>query len=249
MYEVGALFGLMILLASCGGGQSTNNSAPQQQSPGLPTGISQATLRFGQSQYTYYVYTPSTYSASNPGPAMLLIHGGGGNGLDLLPYWKNLAESQRMILVGPTFPLGAQFETQVKDLYPALMNDARKTWTVDANRIYIFGYSAGGYTSFDAALLDSTYFASAGVFAAIITPDYYWEVQQATRKTPIAIYLGDHDQFFTVAQVQATRDELVANGFTVHLVVLPNQDHNYGAAATSVNADLWSFFSHYSLAP
>jgi hypothetical protein len=32
-------------------------------------------------------------------------------------------------------------------------------------------------------------------FAAIITPDSYWIVQNAQRGTPIAIYIGDHDQF------------------------------------------------------
>lgn len=238
------------LETNCGGGSSNsaqNTTQQQQQSQTLPPGVRQATFQFGTAQYTYYVFTPSSYNASHPPPAVLLVHGGGGNGLDILPLWRDLAETKGIILVAPTFPLGAQFETQVKTLYPALMDAVRQSLTIDGNRIYVFGYSAGGYTSFDAALLDSTYFAAAGVFAAIITPDYYWEIQQAVRKTPIAIYIGDHDEFFTVAQVQATRDELVANGFTVHLTIYPNQDHNYGAIASMVNNDLWAFFSQYSL--
>jgi dipeptidyl aminopeptidase/acylaminoacyl peptidase len=127
------------------------------------------------------------------------------------------------------------------------MDTVKQSWHFDPHRAYVFGYSAGGYSTFDAATLDSTYFASAGVFAAIITPDYYSIITQAQRKTPIAIYIGDHDQFFTLAQTRATRDVLVANGFTVHYVELPNQDHNYAAASAQVNSDAWNFMSQYSL--
>jgi len=70
-------------------------------------------------------------------------------------------------------------------------------------RIYLFGISPGGYTVFDVNMFDSQYFTARGVFAAVITPDYEWIVQKATREIPIAIYMGDHDQYFTVAQPRA----------------------------------------------
>jgi dienelactone hydrolase len=113
---------------------------------------------------------------------------------------------------------------------------------IDAQRIYLFGFSAGGYTVFGAGMLDSQ-FAGGGVFAAVLTPDYDWIGQRATRKIPIAIYIGDHDQFFTVAQAQRTRDLRAANGFLVRLTVFPNLDHNYGAVAATVNPGVWNFFT------
>ncbi len=127
------------------------------------------------------------------------------------------------------------------------MDSVKKQANIDPNRIYVFGYSAGGYVTFDAATLDSTYFAAAAVFADIIAPEYYGIIQQAKRNTPIAIYLGDHDQFFSVKQAQATRDRLAANGFPVHFVVIPDRDHNYAAASAFVNNDAWKFMSQYSL--
>ena len=64
---------------------------------------------------------------------------------------------------------------------------------IDARRIYVFGVSAGGYTVFDICMFDSQYLATGGVFAAVITPDLDWIVHRATRKIPIAIYIGDHE--------------------------------------------------------
>jgi dipeptidyl aminopeptidase/acylaminoacyl peptidase len=127
------------------------------------------------------------------------------------------------------------------------MDTARSEWKIDAKRIYLFGVSAGGFTVFDAGTFDSQYFAAGGVFAAVITPDFDWILQKATRKTPFAIYIGDHDEFFTVAQAQRTHDVLAANGFPVRLTIFPNLDHNYGAVANTVNADVWNFFSQASL--
>jgi predicted peptidase len=158
--------------------------------------------------------------------------------------WQDFAQQNGIILVGPTLPLGGNFETAVvPQLYPTIMDTVASEWSIDSQRIYLFGVSAGGYTVFDAGMFDSQYFAAGGVFAAVITSDYDWIIQKATRKIPIAIYIGDHDQFFTVAQAQSTRDLLAQSGFPVRLTIFPNLDHNYGAVASVVNADVWNFFS------
>jgi predicted esterase len=226
-------------LLGCGGPSKT-------ASPGFPQvpGLAQRQVQFQQVVYPFYVFVPSSFDGAPPMPAILLIHGGGGNGPDLIQTWQNFAEQTGIILVGPTLPLGGTFETAVTpQLYPMIMNAARGEWSIDAQRIYLFGVSAGGYTVFDVCMFDSQYFAAGGVFAAVITPDFDWIVQRAVRKIPIAIYIGDHDEFFSVAQAQSTRDLLAANGFAVRLTIFPNLDHNYGAVADTVNAEVWNFFS------
>ena len=207
-----------------------------------------ASFTFQGVEYPNVVRLPSGYDGSHPLPAILLLHGAHGKGQDMIDLWKSFADSHQVILVAPTLPLDAEFEKLVPRLFLALMESVRQKSNIDPKRIYVFGYSAGGYVTFDAATLASTYFAAAAVFADIIAPEYYPIIQQAQRKTPIAIYLGDHDQFFSVKQAQATRDRLIANGFPVHFVVIPNQDHNYAAASAFVNNDAWKFMSQYSLA-
>jgi poly(3-hydroxybutyrate) depolymerase len=229
----------VIFLIGCG----TNPKVPNLQFSQVP-GLAQRQVQFQQAVYPFYVFVPSSLKGTHPLPAVLLIHGGGGKGPDLIASWKTFAEQNGIVLVGPTLPLGGDFETAVAtQLYPMIMDAARQEWNIDPKRIYLFGVSAGGYTVFDASMFDSEYFAGGGVFAAVITHDYDWIVQKAQRKIPIAIYMGDHDEFFTVAQAQATRDLLAASGFPVRLTIFPNLDHNYGAVAGTVNADVWNFFA------
>lgn len=217
-------------------------SAPSEQ-----TGVVARAMHYNGNDYPFAVYVPSTYKSGTALPALLLVHGAGGNGWDFIENWRAFAEAKRIILVAPTLDESAAAETQVPQVFPRIMDTVQSEWSVDPKRRYLFGYSAGGYFVYDAALLNADYFAAAGVFAAVIQPDYDGIVSEAKRKTAIAIYLGDRDPYFTFAQGRRTRDLLVAGGIDVHYVELPNQDHNYPAASASVNADVWKYLEAHPL--
>jgi poly(3-hydroxybutyrate) depolymerase len=177
----------------CCGGSSPNPAS--QQFPQFP-GLAQRQVQFQQVVYPYYVFVPSAYDGTHTLPPILLIHGGGGKGPDIISAWQSFADKNGIILVGPTLTLGGDFETAVvPGLYPLIMNAASSEWKIDPKRIYLFGVSAGGFTVFDAGMFDSQYFAAGGVFAAVITPDFDWILSKATRKTPFSIYIGDHGEF------------------------------------------------------
>ena len=61
------------------------------------------------------------------------------------------------------------------------------------------------------------------------------------------MYMGDHDQFSTLAQARRTRDLLLKNNFPLHYVELPNQDHNFAIAAPKVEPDAWKYLSQFTL--
>jgi poly(3-hydroxybutyrate) depolymerase len=194
-------------------------------------------------QYSFVVYVPTTYVATKPLPALLLVHGAGGNGPQFLEYWRAFAELKGIILIAPTLDLSAAAETTVPVVFPRIMSTVEQEWSVDASQRYLFGYSAGGYFVYDAALLSANYFAGGAIYAAVIQPEYDWIVRDAQRATSIAIYLGDHDQFFSVQQGRRTRDLLLAAGMNVHYVELADHDHEYGSVADSINADAWTFLT------
>lgn len=241
-------FLLAFWLNGCSG-QSTKTSAQPAPTPNpSAAGLIERQVQFQQVSYPFWVFLPSAYDGKHVLPAILLVHGAGGNGPDFLNAWRDFADKTGIILVAPTVPDGTNFEIKVvPGLYPMIMDRAQSEWLIDPRRIYLFGFSAGGYTVFDAGLPDSQYFAAGGVFAAVITPDFDFLLPEATRKIPFALYIGDHDEFFTLAQAQRTVDVLTADGFKVHFVVFPGLDHNYGAVAAQVNADVWNFFSQVSL--
>jgi poly(3-hydroxybutyrate) depolymerase len=207
----------------------------------------QCLVRFEQTDFTYYVYVPPSYDGRRTLPAVLLLHGGGGNGLDSISAWRQLAETNGILLIAPTLPTGPALEPKVHELLHTILASAMQQRKIDFRRIYLFGHSMGGVFGFDAALLDSETYAAAAVHAAAIDPEYDWIIKRAKRKLPIAIYVGDHDQFFSLDRTRRTRDVLAAAGFDVHYLEIPHHDHNYATVAGEVNRDAWTFFSQHSL--
>src|SRR5262249_46480741 len=49
----------------------------------------------------YYLYVPPGISADHPGPLLVTLHGSGGNGSSFPTAWKDVADRERMIVVGP----------------------------------------------------------------------------------------------------------------------------------------------------
>lgn len=214
-------------------------------SPG--SDIISSTLNFGGTNYRYYLFCPASKEAHGALPLLFLVHGAGGNGQSFLRLWQNFARQNNLALLAPTLHLGSDLEREVAGLFPAFVEDAQGKCKVDPQRVYLFGYSAGGYLTFDAATLDSTQFAAAAVLAGVITPDYDWILDRAQRKTPIAMYIGDQDEWFSLAQSQRTRNALLAKGFPVHYVEISQQHHNYTANLEWVQRDSWNFMSSYPL--
>ena len=105
----------------------------------------------------------------------------------------------------------------------------------------------GGYLAYDAAMFESRYFAAVGVHGMRLAEEYAWIVGKAERKIPIAIYIGDYDQFSSIDSLHKTRDLLRKQGFPVHYVEYVNHDHNYYDRSDEINADAWKFFKENPL--
>ena len=132
-------------------------------------------------------------------------------------------------------------------VFRCVLKDAAAFTALDAKQIYLFGHSMGGYLAYDGAMFDSDLFAAVAVHAMGIEPAYDGIVKNATRKTPIKIYIGDQDQFVPLAGVRRTRDLLLREGFPVEYQEMNGHDHNYYTLAEKINADAWKFFLRHRL--
>jgi predicted esterase len=187
----------------------------------------------------YVAYVPP--AANAPLPVLILLHGAGDRAENFAQAWKRLAQKKQIVLIAPQLPRDPSLEPQIPKILPCLVDNVRKQASLDSHRIYLFGYSMGGYLAYDGALLDSDYFAAAAIHAMGIADEYASIVQRATRKIPISISIGDQDQMVSLAQVRKTRDLLKKSGFPVHYQEIPNHTHNYYEISDTINDDVWRF--------
>jgi predicted esterase len=116
-------------------------------------------------------------------------------------------------------------------------------YTIDGRRIYLFGHSAGANFALQMAILESEFFAAAAIHAGAVSSDYFSIFDHATRKIPLAIFIGDRDQFYPIDVVRAVNTALQKRGFSVLYEEIQGHDHSYKAVAPKINEDIWSFYS------
>src|SRR5581483_3635388 len=204
--------------------------------------VNSRTAQCGKVEQTYLYFSPTE---TRNLPAVVLLHGAGDQPLNMLDAWKSFAADKKIVLLAPKLPRDPKFEDGAPEVFRCVVEDAKRVASIDPSRVYLFGNSMGGYLAYDGAMFESEYFAAIAVHAMRIADDYAWIVNRAHRKTPIAIYIGDHDQFFSQESVRKTRDLLRKSGFPVHYVELSRHDHNYYALSDQINEDAWDFLKQF----
>jgi predicted esterase len=195
---------------------------------------------------TYQLFRPDTGASR---PAILLLHGAGGEPNDVMQPWLKLARKKAIVLAAPELPREAAYERLAPAIFRCVMEDARQAASIDSSRIYLFGYSMGGYLAFDAAMLQSEYFAGAMVYANGIDEEYYSIVDRAVRKIPIALYGGDADQVYPIRGERRTHDFLMQHGYILRYREIEGQDHGYWPVADWVNRDAWDWMARHRPEP
>jgi predicted esterase len=198
-------------------------------------------------KYQYRLFSPAKNGEHNPLPAILLLHGAGDDPDNFIDAWKHFAGKNSIVLVAPELPREQKFEAVTPKVFVCVMNEAAHFAPIDAQRIYVFGHSMGGYLGYDAAMFDSEYFAAVAIHAMFIADEYKSILGHATRKIPIAIYSGDQDELVPIEKVRATRDMLIKAGFPVQYTELKGHSHNYYAASDAINSNVWKFLGDHHL--
>ncbi|MEI9886049.1 MAG: dienelactone hydrolase family protein [Rhizomicrobium sp.] len=122
-------------------------------------------------------------------------------------------------------------------------------YRTDRRRTYLFGHSGGAVFALHLAMLESHFFAATAVHAGTWRrPEDFRVLDYATRKIPLAIVIGDRDQFFPMASLRRTERTLVEAGFPLAVTVVPGMDHWYvPKVAPGINGTAWKFLSAKTL--
>ena len=205
------------------------------------------TMRSVQCEGSTYRYIFAAPKFNRPKPTLLLLHGAGGHATDLFLPWRDFAATHDAVLIAPELTRERAFEAIAPAVFRCIVDDARTATAIDPKRIFIVGHSMGGYLAYDAAMFQSEYFAAVAVSAAALDPEDEGILAKATRKIPIAIFIGDKDPLVPLAPVRRTRDLLVTAGFPVQYEEIPGHDHQYELAADHINRAAWKFFEAHPL--
>lgn len=197
----------------------------------------------------YSLFVPAGAAPEKKLPVIVTLHGSGRNGETLVSRWKDVAEKEKIILVGPDSADSVHWTSPGDG--PLFLHDVVEEvaakYPVDGRRVYLFGHSAGAVFALQMAALESEYFAAAVVHAGSLQPGYFKLFDYATRRIPYFLIIGTRDQFFPLDEVRGTRDALKARGLPVEYLEIPDYDHNYGSRYKELNPKAWDFLQRNPL--
>ena len=213
-----------------------------------PPKITKETIEFGGKKRAYYLYVPENLP-SKP-PLILTLHGSSRDGSSLVEKWKEIADKEGFILAGPNSLNSSRWSStdDSEDFLREIVEQLKGRYSIDPKRVFLFGHSAGAVYALNLSMSQSEYFAATAVHAGSWrSTEELNIVRLAKRKTPIAIFVGDVDQYFPIDSVKKTEELLKANQFPVQVTIMKGHDHWYYDLAPDINRNAWAFLKQHSL--
>jgi poly(3-hydroxybutyrate) depolymerase len=211
---------------------------------------SKQSLSFEGRDRTYYLYVPPVATQAPP-PLIVLLHGSGGSGLAMIQRWQDEAAREGIVLLAPESlhtDIGWDIHNDGPEYIHAAIQAVAASHAIDFHRLYVFGQSGGAVYALNLAMLESEYFAAAAYHAGgWRKPAEYHFADYARRKIPVAAYVGDKDEYFSVASVQATENLLKQRGIPAELHLLPGRVHAYSDVPADFHDTVWNFLKANAL--
>jgi len=219
----------------------------------LPEAISKTTTSLSA---TFIVATPANAAGAEPLPLLIFLHGAGQRGSDIeklreqqpLKYF-NTQTLQPFVIVMPqclSDQGGVKHIWEVADL-EVLFAHLTRTIRFDKHRVYLIGYSMGGYGTWAWASAHPEHFAAIAPHAGglghggpqDVTPDLEQWVKKLA-PLPIRIVHGAQDNVVPPERSERMFNMLKASGATqVELRMLPDKDHGISSALADEELYAW----------
>lgn len=214
-------------------------AARRSEAPADPgPDVADHSLEFGESNRHWV-----SFDGSKPGqsaPVILLFHGSGRSGRDMIAPWQEIAKREGLVLIAPDAADSQVWSTNRDGagFLNAVLSDAAGLYPIDRSRIYLFGHSAGANMVLALAVRPPEGVRAIAVHAGAL---YATTLPEST--VPVRLYVGDQDHLFPLAQMRSTAQLLAAAGHPTDLVVIPGHDHWFYDAAPAIAADAWAWFA------
>lgn len=172
---------------------------------------------------SFRIHAPTTLQPPRRAALLVTLHGAAGPGNApaaaefMRDAWSSESEAAAFVVLAPVAS-GSQGGWLPSQDYPALAEaiaEMQSRYPIDARRLYLHGFSAGGHVSHDLGLYNSDYFAAyaaqAGVLAAL-AGDAAPALAAGVRRIPAMARVGLSDSLLDFAQDD--RLEFLAAGWS-----------------------------------
>lgn len=186
----------------------------------------------GQTEFIpYRLLKPPNEDPGELYPLLISLHGAGDRGRDNLKTLRYLPmqmagdpwrDRYPCFLLVPQCPRGRQWDDGILQAVFRLTSDIVETYPVDRRRVYLTGYSMGGYGAGKLAAMEPD------LFAAVVPICGGGDPADAEKlaKTPIWAVHGDQDEVVPPERSQEMIDAVRAAGGTPRLSILNGVGHN-----------------------
>jgi predicted peptidase len=197
----------------------------------------------------YAVFVPASYDSSQPAPLIVSLHGLGRSHDWLMGYHGLLdqAEAHGYIVVTPLGYIrrGWYGSRELEDMQDAQRSEQdvmnvlqlmRDEFSVDSNRIYLWGHSMGGAGTYHIAAKYPDIFAGLGVAAPAPEADAPMNnILNNIKHLPIFVLQGDEDAAVPVERTRAWVAKMQELGMQHVYVEIPGGDHSLLISQDAVN--------------
>jgi predicted peptidase len=193
--------------------------------------------------YNYFLVLPDNYNLVDKCPLILFLHGASGGSAEIETFKSyglgNYADAHPnfpFVVLAPQSP-HEWFAEPLDDL----LNQICQKYKIDTERIYMTGFSLGGFGSFYMAFEFPERFAAIAPVCGWGWPDQAWKISHL----PVWMFHNDGDPEISVNYSHDMYDALVAAGNTeVKLTIYDSDSHNAWTRAYSDSSLYNWFLSH-----
>ncbi len=193
----------------------------------------------------YYLYVPQKRS-DGPLPAILFLHGSGGNFKAYTWAWAKFAEKQGFVIIAPSFGFGNWSRPGGLAAASLALDDAATLIEIDPDRVYLAGLSNGGLGVSELAATFPERFRGLILLSPVMDTEIVnsAEFHDSWRESPILVITGEADQRIPVSYVERQVSVLQTGGVDVTYIAYPGEDHFlFFSQLTNVLSDISAWLS------
>jgi len=174
----------------------------------------------------YYVFVPPTQGDERL-PCLVFLHGLGGNNKAYFWVLSQLALHLKCVVLAPTFGIGNWDQDDSGAFIVDVVREALATLPLDAQRIFLLGYSNGAMGVTRAVVQAPTLFRGL-VYVSAVTEDQLFSTPEFSARVadrPMLFLHGGQDERIPQALIAGTVAALQRLGGDVQLKIYEDEDH------------------------